>query len=235
MATGGRGGLHAGRYIVSGILTIIPLWVSWLVFDFILGMLSNAGRPWLRLLANRIRGDAPVAADWLSRGWVDEVVAAVFTLVGLYLIGWFATRLVGQQVIDFLERQIARVPFLSFVYGAVKKLTSLLEDKAGEAQRVVVVNFPNDQLKCIGLLMKTMRDAEKGTELAAVYVPTAPNPTSGYLEIVPIDQVIATDWSVDEAMNFVITMGAVAPDEVHYTHPAPSPSSPAPSATPGQA
>lgn len=65
--------------------------------------------------------------------------------------------------------------------------------------------------------MKTMTDATNGNALAAVYVPTAPNPTSGYLEIVPMDQVIPTDWTVDQAMNFVISMGAIAPDHVHYT------------------
>lgn len=223
MASGG--GIHAGKYILSGILTIIPLWVSWLVFDFVLGMLSRAGLPWLRLVANRLRVDWPLLADWLTRRWVDEALAAIITLVGLYLIGWFATQVFGRQLIGFFERQIARVPLLSFVYGAVKKLTSLLEDKHGEAQRVVIVNFPNERLKCVGLLMKTMTDATSGGELAAVYVPTAPNPTSGYLEIVPIDQVIATDWTVDQAMNFVISMGAIAPDRVHYTNAAPAPAS----------
>lgn len=217
MATGGSGGLHAGKYILTGILTIIPLWVSLMVFEFVLGALSSAGLPWLRLLANRLRADAPLLADWLTRRWVDELLAAIITLVGLYLIGWFATRVVGRRIIGFFERQIARIPLLSFVYSAVKKLTSLLQDKQGSAQRVVIVNFPNDRLKCVGLLMKTMTDATSGNALAAVYVPTAPNPTSGYLEIVPMDQVIPTDWTVDQAMNFVISMGAIAPDHVHYT------------------
>ncbi|QNT69526.1 DUF502 domain-containing protein [Defluviicoccus vanus] len=217
MATGGSGGLHAGKYILTGILTIIPLWVSLMVFEFVLGTLSSAGLPWLRLLANRLRVDAPLLADWLTRRWVDELLAAIITLVGLYLIGWFATQVVGRRIIGFFERQIARIPLLSFVYSAVKKLTSLLQDKQGSAQRVVIVNFPNDRLKCVGLLMKTMTDATNGNALAAVYVPTAPNPTSGYLEIVPMDQVITTDWTVDQAMNFVISMGAIAPDHVHYT------------------
>ena len=65
--------------------------------------------------------------------------------------------------------------------------------------------------------MKTMIDAETGASLAAVYVPTAPNPTSGYLEIVPVEKLVSTNWTVDEAMNFVMTVGAIAPDKVHYT------------------
>lgn len=73
MATGGSGGLHAGKYILTGILTIIPLWVSLMVFEFVLGTLSSAGLPWLRLLANRLRVDAPLLADWLTRRWVERI------------------------------------------------------------------------------------------------------------------------------------------------------------------
>lgn len=217
----GRGGLHIGRYIFSGVLTVIPVAVSWMVFEFVLSKLSQMGLPWLRLLASSIRADAPVLADWLLRSWVDQGLAAILTLVGLYFIGWGATQVIGRRIIDFFERLIARVPLFSFVYSAVKKVISLLEEKPDKAQRVVVVNFPNERLKCVGLLMKTMTDAETGEELAAVYVPTAPNPTSGYLEIIPLSQIIQTEWTVDEAMNFVITMGAVAPDRVHYSTPAP--------------
>lgn len=112
-------------------------------------------------------------ADGLTRRWVDELLAAVLTLVGLYLIGWFATNLVGRQVIGF-----------------------------------------NERLKCVGRATKSMTDAATGSELGAVYVPTAPNPISGYLEVVPMEHVIPTDWTVDEAMNFAIGMGAMAPGAV---------------------
>lgn len=129
--------------------------------------------PWRRVGASRIRDDAPLLAAGLTRRWVDELLAAVLTLVGVYLIGWFATNLVGRQVIGFIER-----------------------------------------LKCVGLLMKSMTDAATGSELGTVYVPTAPNPTSGYLESVPIEHVIPTDWTVDEAMKFAISMGAMVPGAV---------------------
>jgi uncharacterized membrane protein len=68
----------------------------------------------------------------------------------------------------------------------------------------------------VGFVTRLLKDHRTGRELAAVYVPTTPNPTSGYLEIVPLDKVVSTDWSVDEAMTFIISGGAVAPDKVHY-------------------
>jgi len=64
-----------------------------------------------------------------------------------------------------------------------------------------------------------MTDKNTGQKLAAVYVPTAPNPTSGYVEIVPLDKLVGTDWTIDEAMNFVVSGGAVAPDSLVYNNP----------------
>jgi len=76
-------------------------------------------------------------------------------------------------------------------------------------------------MKTVGLVTRVLTDSSSGRELAAVYVPTTPNPTSGYLEIVPLDQVTSTDWTLDEAMAFIMSGGAVAPDTMHYDQPAP--------------
>jgi uncharacterized membrane protein len=212
--------LRFGPYVLSGILTIIPIWVSWLVFDFLWDKLSRVGMPWARMLAESFRRDAPAVADFLGQPWVDEALAAVLTILGLYLLGWAATRVIGGKLIQYFEKMILKVPVIGFVYGAVRKLIASMREKpAGGGERVVIVEFPHRDLKAIGLVMKTMTDVETGRALAAVYVPTAPNPTSGYLEIVPVDRLIATDWTVDQAMNFVMTVGAVSPDRVQFTRP----------------
>ena len=75
-------------------------------------------------------------------------------------------------------------------------------------------------MKTVGLVTRTLTDSSTGRKYAAVYVPTTPNPTSGYLEIVPIENVVSTDWSLDEAMNFVISGGAVAPQNFNYENTA---------------
>ena len=70
------------------------------------------------------------------------------------------------------------------------------------------------------LVTRTLTDARTGQQLAAVYVPTTPNPTSGYLEVVPLDELVSTDWTIDEAMNFIISGGAIAPDAIPFSSPA---------------
>jgi uncharacterized membrane protein len=71
-------------------------------------------------------------------------------------------------------------------------------------------------MKALGFVTKIIRDEAGGRDLAAVYVPTSPNPTSGYIEIVPLSEVVQTDWSIEEAMSFVVTGGANGPDSVHF-------------------
>ena len=92
-----------------------------------------------------------------------------------------------------------------------------MQKKPDKVQRVVLIPFPTPEMKTVGFVTRVLQDKDTGLELAAVYVPTTPNPTSGYLEIVPLSHVISTDWTIDEAMTFVISGGAVAPDKINYS------------------
>jgi len=208
--------LHIRRYLLSGVLTVIPLWVTWLVFEFVFNQLSKVGTPWVRVFSRSIQGEYPTLARWLLEPWFQSVVAVLLILVGLYLIGWLVSRVVGRRLLNAFEAMVARLPMIQNVYGLVKKLISALQQKPDKVQRVVLIEFPSPEMKTVGFVTRTMVDAATGKELAAVYVPTTPNPTSGYLEIVPVERLVSTDWTVDQAMNFVISGGAVGPDRVPY-------------------
>lgn len=95
----------------------------------------------------------------------------------------------------------------------------MLQQKPEQLQRVVLIEFPSSQMKTVGFVTRVMQDEVTGQSLAAVYVPTTPNPTSGYLEIVPVERLVSTDWSVGEAMTFIISGGAIAPDSIHFDNP----------------
>lgn len=208
--------MHIRRYIFSGLLTIIPISVTWLLFEFIFRQLSEFGRPWVRVVAANIREDTPVIARLLLEPWFQNVLAVVMVLLALYLLGWMVSRVIGRRVLNSIESLIDRVPGIQRVYGSVKQLVTVLQQKPTDVQRVVLIDFPTSELKAVGLVTRTLVDATTGDRLAAVYVPTTPNPTSGYLEIVPIDRITSTDWTVDEAMNFLISGGAVGPDTINY-------------------
>ena len=206
------------QYLLSGIVTIIPLWVTWLVVEFVFRKLLAIGRPIVGSLRQVLSHLSPELASHVSWRIADNILAVVLTLAMFYGLGWAANHVFGRRLINLLDRFVTSVPLIKTVYGGVRKLITTLKGKPGEHQRVVLINFPSEQMKTVGFLTRTMTEKETGRTLAIVYVPTTPNPTSGYIEIVPMEQVVATDWTVDEAMNFIVSAGAIAPERaVQYS------------------
>jgi uncharacterized membrane protein len=204
------------RYIIAGILTVLPFWVTWLLVKFLVDLLTRIGGPAAHRIAQSYESTSPWIAVWVEKSWVIATIAIAIVVFSLIVIGWIATKVVGRRLIAGFDRMIDRIPLIKVVYGSVKKLVSALQQKPENIQRVVLIDFPSPEMKTVGLVTRTFNDADTGRELAAVYVPTTPNPTSGYLEIVPIERITPTDWSVDQAMTFIISGGAVAPESLHY-------------------
>lgn len=206
----------ARRYLLAGVLTVIPIWITWLIIDFLLKLLTKVGNPFVGWLSSVLHPHLPSLSIWLSQPWFKSVMAIIVVLLALYVLGWVATLVIGRRLIAWFDSLIDRIPLIQTIYGAVKSLVAALQQKPDGVQRVVLINFPSSEMKTIGLVTRTLMDEDTGRELAAVYVPTTPNPTSGYLEIVPIEKVTSTNWTVNEAMTFIVSGGAVAPDKMHY-------------------
>ncbi|MCP5242236.1 MAG: DUF502 domain-containing protein [Burkholderiales bacterium] len=210
---------HVGRYVLIGALTVAPLWVTWLVFEFVLKMLAQMGEPLLKGLARAMRPHSDTIANWLLDSSFQQGVAALLTIAGLYGIGLLASFVIGKKVISLYEDILARLPLVQTIYGATKRFLNTLSQPPVAGRRVVLISFPSSEMKAIGFITKVLDDTETGEKLAAVYVPTSPNPTSGYIEIVPIKNIVMTDWSTEEAMTFVVTGGTNAPENIRYSNP----------------
>lgn len=211
--------LRVQRYLITGLLTLLPLWLTWVVFKFVLGLLSGISAPGISALATGLATAFPNALGWLDADWVQFVIAIVATVVLIYAVGFAANRVFGQKLLALFERVIARIPLAQTIYGGTKKLLDMVATRPEGAQRVVLVDFPHREMKAVGLVTRTLRDEATGREYAAVYVPTTPNPTSGYLEVVPVDRLTPTDWSLDQAMAFIISGGAIAPERIRFERP----------------
>ncbi|MFZ1989973.1 MAG: DUF502 domain-containing protein, partial [Alphaproteobacteria bacterium] len=109
-----------------------------------------------------------------------------------------------------------RIPLANKIYGPLQQLVKTLQRPPDGMQRVVLVDFPNSDVKAVGIVTRIMKDRTTGEELAAVFIPTTPNPTAGYLEIVPLSRCIPLGMSMDDAMSFVISGGVVGPDIFNY-------------------
>jgi uncharacterized membrane protein len=201
--------------LIAGLLTVTPLIIVWLVFDFFLETLSQWGHPLAVALSEFLEAHFPALKPWLDDETVRWMIGVVVALLALYSIGAVASRMIGQRIILWFERLIVRIPLVETIYSASKKLVDVFRQKpSGDTQRVVLIDFPGPGLKAVGFVMRTFPDSRTGEELAAVYVPTAPNPTSGYLQVLPVSALTVTELKADEAMTMILSGGAVTPDHV---------------------
>jgi uncharacterized membrane protein len=201
------------RNILAGIITAGPLFVTWLVFSFLLGSLAKAGLPLVHVLA------AIFPEDWLAGPVMQSFLAVVLTLVVLYVLGRLTSLVIGRQVFSLFESMLERLPFVAKVYTSVRQLIDSMLVKKDTNQRVVLVDFPIAGQKSIGFLTRIMVDSNSGEEVAAVLLPNAINPTSAFLQLLPLSRVTLTDLTMEQAMSMLMTGGAVAPESLVFSRP----------------
>jgi uncharacterized membrane protein len=201
------------RNILAGVITIGPLFVTWLIFSFLLGALAKVGLPAIQLFAALFPG------EWLNQPWLQYLLGVLLTLVVLYVVGRLTSQVIGRQFITLFESALERLPFVAKIYGSVRQLIDTMMAKNETSQRVVLIDFPIAGQKSIGFLTRTMTDSTTGQLLAAVLLPNAINPTSALLQIVPIERVTETNLNMEQAMSMLMTGGAVGPDELLFSRP----------------
>ena len=203
---------HLRGNLIAGFLALAPLAAVWLVFRFVLEVLYEAGQPLAAPLADAIGTRMPRLVPLLSNAFIQTAFAVLLALAAIYAVGFVTSRVVGRRLMALVERVIVRIPLVETVYSAVKKLVTVVQRRPGEASRVVLIAFPHAGARAIGLVTRSFRDARTGEALAAVLVPTAPNPTTGYLQIVPEKDLTPTNLSVEQAMSIIFSGGSNAPE-----------------------
>jgi uncharacterized membrane protein len=206
-------------YFLTGLLTLIPIWLVWIVFKFVLVLLSGISQPVVAPVSLALATSFPRWLGWVDDPWAQATIAVLGTVLFVIAVGALARRVVGQRLLGWFEALISRIPLAKTVYGSARQLLDLLQTKPDGTQRVVLIDFPHNEMKSVGFVTRILREEGTGRELAAVYVPTTPNPTSGYLEVVPVEKLTPTDWTVDQAMTFIISGGAVSPERVPFSRP----------------
>ena len=205
------------KLFLTGLLTLFPIWLTWVVVKFVFVLLSGISAPLINFLAQQITARFPRTLGVIDDSWVQNTLSMIATLAVIILVGLLARRVIGQRLLAWFEKLMLRIPLANIIYTSSRKLLDILQTKPGNTQRVVLIDFPHREMKSVGLVTRVMKEEGTGRELAAVYVPTTPNPTSGYLEIVPVELLTPTDWTVDQAMSFIISGGAVAPESMPFT------------------
>jgi uncharacterized membrane protein len=192
------------RYFISGLLVWLPIMVTLAVLKFLIDLLSKS----LVLLP------APIQPDKLL-GFHVPGVGVVLTLVVLFLTGLFAANFMGRRLVALNDSLMARIPLVRSVYTGVKQVTQTLFTPGGQSfRKVLLVEYPRE-----GVWTIAFQTGEVGPDIESVlkepmvsyFVPTTPNPTSGFLLMSPRSKVIDLDISVDQALKMVISLGVVQP------------------------
>lgn len=192
------------RYLVAGLLVWLPILGTVLVVRFILDLLDRT----LLWLPPSWRPEALLGVNIPGLGAVVAVLILLFT-------GVLVTNIIGRSLVRFWEDLLNRIPFVRAVYGGVKSFsTTILSNSGNSFKKVLLVEYPRVGIWSIGF--QTAADvpavsARTGETQVCVFVPTTPNPTSGFIFMVPRSQVIELDMSVDAAMKMVVTLGVVTP------------------------
>jgi len=192
-------------YFISGLLVWLPIWVTLLVIGFLVDILSKS----LLLLPPEWQPDVVL-------GYHVPGIGVIITLLIILLTGVLAANIIGRRFFAFGDALMGRIPFVRSVYTGVKQVTETLFTPGGQSfRKVLLVQYP-----CPGVWTIGFQTGEVGKEIegpvnqqgmVSYFVPTTPNPTSGFLMMAPRSEVVELDMSVDQALKYVISLGVVQP------------------------
>ncbi len=197
------------KYFITGLLILVPLAITAWVLNAVISTMDSS----LLLVPEAWRPKALIGHDIPGLGTILTVLIVFFT-------GLLTNNLVGNYVVRLWERLLHRIPVVSSLYGSVKQVSDTLFSDSGNAFRhAVLVPFPHQGSWTIGFLTGTpggdVKNHLKG-DFVSVYVPTTPNPTSGYFLMMERSQVVELDMTVDAALKYVVSMGVVSPEMVPH-------------------
>ncbi|MCP9819538.1 DUF502 domain-containing protein [Synechococcus sp. Cruz-9H2] len=197
--------------LIAGLLVVIPLattiWLATTVSRFVLAFLTSIPKQF-----NPFNTLNPLLQELINLG-----VGLLVPLLGILLIGLMARNIVGRWLLDFGEGTLQRIPLAGSVYKTLKQLLeTVFRDNSTRFRRVVLVEYPRKGLFALGFVTGVLGSALQGSfdqPMLSVFIPTAPNPTTGWYAVVPETAVRDLDLSVEDAFRTIISAGIVSPDD----------------------
>jgi len=196
------------RYIVAGLLVWLPLAVTYQLLKFVVGQMDRWLDSFLEWLPAAYHPDQLLGIEIPGLG-------VIFTFLLLVITGMLAANFVGRAFVNGWESLLDRIPVVRAVYSAVKKFAEMVfSDKSESFKNVLLIQYPREGL--YSLAFQTSSElgevqGRTGDDVICTFVPTTPNPTSGFIIIVPRRDVIVLDMDVDEALKMIISLGVVIP------------------------
>ena len=201
--------------LIAGLLVVIPLattiWLTYTIATWVINFLTRIPKQ-----LNPFDGLNPILVNFLNFS-----VGLAVPLLSILTIGLMARNIAGRWLLDFGERILQAIPLAGSVYKTLKQLLeTILRDSSGKFRRVVLVEYPRRGVWSIGFVTGAIGaevQSHFSTEMLSVFIPTTPNPTTGWYTVVPENEVISLSMPIEDAFKVIISGGIVSPDSSAYT------------------
>lgn len=215
--------------LLAGVASIIPVlatvWLLILIYR-ILGDLGESMIAETFRFFNWLRG----VSEESSEAWSFEFpgsgfVLALLPVLILFLIGFLVTNSLGRYLLNWVESKIAKLPLLGFVYSSIKQLVDALKGLGSERQfkGVAFIEYPSPGCRLLGFITGSFYDSRTDKNVTSVFLPTSPNPLTGFVVLVEDERVMNSDLSLEEASKLILSAGLVAPALGQEISPSPPP------------
>jgi len=195
------------KYFITGLLILVPVAITVWVLSLVISTMDQS----LLFLPERWRPQALF-------GFPVPGLGTIVTLIVIFVTGVVAHNFIGKHVVKFWEGVLTRIPVVKSIYSSVKQVSDTLFSSSGNAfRKALLVQYP--RAGCWTIAFQTgipggeVRNHLRG-DYVSIYVPTTPNPTSGFFLMLPRSDVIELDMSVDQALKYIVSMGVVAPEQL---------------------
>ncbi|MBR4632386.1 MAG: DUF502 domain-containing protein [Elusimicrobia bacterium] len=195
------------KSFIAGLLVILPVWLTILIIWYVFKWISSLSMPILSPFLNIFTSDSQ---------WIDilaKIASFFLTLIIIFFVGFFTNIWFGKKLYNFFENILTKIPLIGSIYSALKKLFSFFatsEDTTNNFQKVIFVPFPTKDSYCVAF--STGEKIINGQKYISSFMPSTPNPTTGFLMLVKAEDVIESEYTIEEAIQFIISAGIVQPN-----------------------
>ncbi|MGJ8671428.1 DUF502 domain-containing protein [Rubritalea sp.] len=204
--------LRVSKLTLTGVATVVPLaGTIWLIF-IIIRMLIRGGQSMFDFV---LRNFARITGwEIESFGFLGiKLLYFILPLALFFGVGLFVVSPIGRHLVKVIEAVVSRIPLIGFVYNALRQFVTAIQELGAERQfkSVVYVEYPSPGCKLLAFVTGNFFDKQQGKDVTSVFIPTSPNPLTGFMVLIEDEKVIPCDMSVEEATKMVLSAGLVTP------------------------
>lgn len=196
------------RYFLAGLVAILPLWLTLYILWLLFKLVGNITRPFLGPILGLFFEREPVV-------FLVRISSFILTLLIVMFAGMIATDIAGRKLLLSLENMLTRIPLLRDIYLFVRKLTQYVFTKKQQYRQVALLEWPLKGVMSMGFITSEFVSSDN-RKMVTLFIPTTPNPTTGWFFIVPEEKIIPLDLNADDAMKMIITGGMAGTDNYNW-------------------